>query len=160
MSDRLNLTPADALYLAVRMEQRAIRLYERAQLVFSQGKMKKVMEDILRDERVHLAAFQELLSREEPVSTENALLLDGEAGDILFQGGLTGAAREGAFDSLKSLLTFAADEEENAARRYAAYAARAQGRAREAFLDIAAQERRHLNRLREQLSLLEEEGDA
>lgn len=160
MSDRSNLTPAGALYIASRMEQRAIRLYERAQMVFSQGPMKKALEDILQDERVHLSAFQELLEKEEPVSAEDALLLDAEADSVLFQGGLTGAVREGAFDSLQSLLTFAADEEEAAARRYTDFAAKAQGRTKETFLDIASQERRHLERLKEQISLLKEERDA
>lgn len=160
MPDRSNLTPAGALYIASGMEQRAIRLYERALLVFSQSSLKKALEDILQDERVHLSAFQELLEKEEPVSAEEALILDAEAGAVLFQGGLTGAVREGAFDSLRSLLTFAADEEEAAARRYTDYAARAQGRTKDTFLDIAAQERRHLERLKEQIPLLEEERDA
>ena len=160
MPDRSSLTPAGALYIASRMEQRAIRLYERALLVFSQEQLKKTLEGILQDERVHLSAFQELLEKEEPVSAEEALILDAQAGTFLFQGGLTGAVREGAFDSLKSLLTFAADEEESAASRYAEYALRAQGRAKDTFLDIASQERRHLDRLKEQILLLKEEKDA
>ena len=159
MSDRLNLTPAQALYVAVRMEQRAVKLYERAQLVFAQGRMKKALDEILKDERVHLQTFNELLQKEGEVSAEDALLLDAEAGNVLFAGGLTGAVREGAFDSAKSLMQYAADEEEQAAKRYTQYAEKSTGRARETFLDIAAQERRHLERLLGQIFLLEEETD-
>ncbi len=159
MSDKLNLTPAMALYVAVRMEQRAISLYERAQLVFSQGRMKKALEEILHDERAHLSTFLELLAKEGEIPSEDALLLDTAAGSVLFPGGLTGAVREGAFDSAKSLMRYAADEEQNAAKRYLLFADRAEGRARDTFLDIASQEQRHLERLLGQIFLLEEELD-
>lgn len=159
MSDKLNLTPAQALYVAVRMEQRAIKLYERAQMVFSQGRMKQALEEILHDERVHLETFQGLLDKAGDINTEDALLLDTEAGTVLFAGGLTGAVREGAFDSAKSLMQYAADEEEQAAKRYNFYAERTEGAAKETFLDIARQEQRHLERLLGQIFLLEEELD-
>lgn len=160
MADRLNLSPAQAVYVAARMEKRAVNLYERALLVFAQGRMKTVMEELLRDEQAHLLGFERLQAMEGGVSPEVALLLDGEAGRTLFAGGLTGAVREGAFDSPLSLLRYAADEEERAAQIYTDFADAAHGDTRETFLLIARQERRHLERLLGQIFLLEEEMNA
>ena len=159
MTPPRKLSPAQAVYVAMRMEQRAVQLYERALLVFAQGRMKAVLEDLLREERAHLQGFERLARLEGEVSAQDALLLDGEAAQVLFSGGLTGATREGAFDSPLSLLRYAADEEERAAQRYTAFAQDASGDTRETFLLIARQERRHLERLLGQIYLLTEERD-
>ena len=156
MTHKRNLTPAEAVFVAAQMEQRAVSLYKRALLVFAQGKMKQVLQELLEDERSHLSGFERLQQMEGTVDPENALLLDSEAGRILFSGGLTGAVREGAFDSPFSLLRFAADEEESAAQRYLGFAETTQGETRETFLLIARQEQRHLERLKSQISQLEE----
>ena len=158
--DNRRLSPAQAVYVAMRMEQRAVKLYERALLVFAQGRMKTVLEDLLNEERAHLRGFERLSRLEGEVSGEDALLLDAEAAGLLFTGGLTGATREGAFDSPLSLLRYAADEEERAAERYTGFAEAASGDTRETFLLIARQERRHLERLLGQIFLLTEGKDA
>ena len=154
MGDQLDLSAAEALYLAVRMEARAVLLYERAGIVFGIGGLKAVLSELAREERAHQEDFLRLLQEEAPVAPERAMLLDAHSGDLLFEGGLTGAVREGAFDSAASLLRWAADEEERAMSRYSEFALLAKGEAREAFLHIAAQEEIHLKRLNEQLLLL------
>ena len=156
MTQKHNLTPAQAVYIATQMEQRAVSLYERALLVFAQGKMKQVLQELLEDERSHLSGFERLQQMEGTVAPEDALALDSEAGGILFSDGITGAVREGAFDSPISLLHFAADEEERAAQRYHGFAEATFGETRETFLLISWQEQRHLERLKTQISLLEE----
>ena len=160
MSTNFIKTPAQAVYIASCMEQRALAVYKRAALVFAQGRMKQVLADLIAEEQAHLDSFNRLSKLEGPVTQEEALLLDGQAAATLFAGGLTGAVREGAFDSPISLLRFAADEEERAAQRYTQFAAQAIGQTRETFLLIARQERRHLERLLGQIYLLTEEMDA
>ncbi len=154
MGEKLNLSAAEALYLAVRMEARAVLLYERARIVFGIIGLESVLSELAREERGHQADFLRLLNQEEPVAPERAMLLDAHAGDMLFEEGLTGAVREGAFDSAASLLRWAADEEERAMKRYSEFALLAKGEAREAFLHIAGQEEVHFKRLHEQLRLL------
>jgi rubrerythrin len=160
MSDIQNLSSAQAVYVAARMEQRAVALYERALMVFAQGRMKDVLQDLLKEEQAHLRGFQRLQEHEGPVGSEDGLLLDALAGEALFTGGLTGAVREGAFDSPLSLLRYAADEEERAAARYRQFAEKATGETKETFLLIARQEQRHLERLLGQIFLMEESLDA
>ena len=160
MVDKLKLTSAQAVYVAARMEQRAVTLYERALMVFAQGDMKQVIEDLLQEERAHLDTFLRLQKLEGEIAPEDALILDGEAENVLFTGGLTGAVREGAFDSPLSLLIYAADEEERAMAFYRAHAQNAQGDTRETFLLIARQEQRHFERLQQQISQLQEDMDA
>jgi len=161
MPDNLNLTSAQAVYVATRMEQRAVALYERALMVFAPGEeMKAVLSSLLREEQAHLDSFLRLQLLEGEVTEEDKLLLDGEAQSVLFSGGLAGAVREGAFDSPLSLLHYAADEEERAVARYHAYANNAHGNTRETFLLIARQEQRHLDRINTQIARLQEEADA
>lgn len=138
------LTPGEALYLAIQMEQNAISLYERGLMVFAQGAMKPVLRELLEEERAHKAGFERLLATQPAVSPERRQALDEEAGGLLFEGGLSGAVREGAFDSVFSLLRFAAHEEERAAARYHQLAKQNEGAVREAFLLIAQQEEIHL----------------
>lgn len=158
MPDKLNLSSAQAVYLATRMEQRAVELYQRALMVFAPGEeMKQVLTELLKEEQAHLDSFQRLQLLEGEVPAEDRLLLDGEAQGVLFSGGLTGAVREGAFDSPLSLLRYAADEEERAVSRYHAYANTAHGNTRETFLLIARQEQRHLDRLNTQIARLQED---
>ena len=159
MSNQLDLNVAEALFLAVQMEQRAISMYERALLVFRTGGLPGVMEALLSDERAHRETFERMLQMEAPVSPERQQLLGAAAGDLLFEGGLVGAVREGAFDSAGSLIAYAADEEERAAERYLSFSSLAAGHAKDTFLDIAAQERMHRERLLMRLDALRERED-
>jgi rubrerythrin len=151
MSGNLKFSAEEALYIALRMEERAISMYERALLVFSLGELKQVITGLLGEEKEHWDSFRQLMGREAQPGPERMLLLDDEAGKTLFSGGLTGAVREGAFDSGLSLLQYAADEEEHATKRYRDFALLAQGEARKAFLTIAEQEEQHLERLQAQI---------
>ena len=152
MSGKFEFSAGEALYIALRMEERAISLYERALLVFSLGELKQVMMDLLREEKEHRDSFRRLMDSDEgQPGPERTLLLDDEAGKALFTSGLTGAVREGAFDSGLSLLQYAADEEERAAKRYREFALLARGEARETFLMIAEQEALHLESLTAQI---------
>ncbi|NLX82647.1 MAG: hypothetical protein GXZ04_02350 [Clostridiales bacterium] len=160
MVDKTKLTSAQAVYVAARMEQRAVNLYERAQMVFALGEMKPVIEGLLHEERAHLDTFQRLQKMEGQVAPDDAQILDAEAENVPFTGGLMGAVREGAFDSILSLLIYAADEEERAMAFYRAQAQTAQGDTRETFLLIARQEQRHLERLQQQISQLQEDMNA
>ncbi len=133
-----------AFYTAVEMERRAVRMYERALLLFS-GACEGLIRDILAQEREHLRRFTEMGGQCGGV--EECALLSAQAADALFSGGLVEMQRVGAFDSPKSLLAFAAKEEAGAVERYTAFAARADGEFSRAFLDIAAEEQKHLKSL-------------
>lgn len=156
MGDGLNLSAAEALYLASGMEKRAISLYERALLVFGPF-AGDVIRELLADERAHLQGFLALLEKEPEGG--RAAELDAKVGDFLFEGGLTGAVREGAFDSPLSLLRYAADEEERAALRYGEIARAASGAVREVFLMIQRQEQEHLGALLARAEALSEGGN-
>lgn len=159
MSSQLNLSVAEALFLAVQMEQRAISMYERALLVFRIGNLPDILEMLLFDERAHREMFERMLQHEVPVNPERQQLLSAATGDLLFEGGLVGAVREGAFDSAVSLLSYAADEEERAAARYRQFAEIAAGQVKDTFLDIALQEQTHRERLLERLRAQRERAD-
>ena len=89
MGEKRNLSAAEALYLAERMEARAVQLYERARVVFSLGALGVLLSDLAREERGHQTEFALLLEKEAPVAPERAMLLDAQAGNMLFEGGLT-----------------------------------------------------------------------
>lgn len=154
MHQHTHLSPGEALYLASRMEQKAISLYKRALLVFAQGEMRPVIDQLIAEEEAHKAGFDRLLASQPEVDALRKQDLECQAGSLLFEGGLTGAVREGAFDSALSLLRFAADEEERAAARYHQLAKENQGEVREAFLLIAQQEEIHLAMLLHRVAAL------
>lgn len=158
MNDKMKLTPQEALYIACQMEKRAISLYERASLVFSALGFKEILRDLLLDEQAHLTGFTALMQGGEEIGGERALLLDQLAGGVLFEGGLSGAVREGAFDSAASLLRYAADEEEAAAERYQAFAKISSGQTAATFKRVALSELSHLRKLLDRLDQLTQEG--
>ena len=131
----------EALYIASEMEKRAIKLYERALMLFGQGPCKEALSAILQDEKGHLASFQ-ALGAQEP-GFEQAQLLSAQAAEVLFAGGLMEAQRKGAFQSVKSLYSYAADQEAEAIERYGSFAAQLDGGAAEAFRAIAEEEKQH-----------------
>ena len=137
----------EALYIACEMEKRAIRLYERALLVFPDGESQEAVYAILQDERGHLERFSQMGAR--TPDFHQAQLLSAQAAQTLFPGGLVEAQRKGAFASARSLYAFAAGEEERAVSRYGEFAALLSGEAAEAFSAILAEEKQHLARFRE-----------
>ena len=144
----------EALYIACQMENRAIRLYERALAVFADGACQDAVRVILAEERTHLAQFTRMGA--ETPEFERAQLLAAQAAGVLFSGGLVEAQRKGAFASVRSLYAYAAAEEEEAIRQYSAFASSLTGGAASAFSAIALEEKQHLCKLNALLSQLEE----
>ncbi|MBR3107963.1 MAG: hypothetical protein IKH30_12435 [Clostridia bacterium] len=140
---------AEALFIACEMEKRAIRLYERALEVFTDGPCQEAMHAILSDEKRHLARFTEMGG--EAPDFERARLLAAQAAEVLFSGGLVEAQRKGAFDSVLRLYQYAAEEEKNAAESYGAFAAQLSGPAAAAFRQIKTEETGHLQKLNEMI---------
>ena len=132
----------EAAFLACEMERQAIRLYERALLLFPQGETGQAIREILAEERSHLAQFEGL--GKAACSFEQAQLLSAQAAQTLNAGGLMAAQRKGAFASPLSLYCYAAKEEENAIRTYTSFAKALSDEAAQAFLTIANEEKRHL----------------
>ncbi|MBR1586537.1 MAG: hypothetical protein IJ662_13435 [Clostridia bacterium] len=145
----------EALYIACEMEKRAIRLYERALAVFSDGPCQQAVRAILADERNHLNQFAQM-GAESP-DFERAQLLSAQAARVLFSGGLTEAHRKGAFDSVPALYAFAAEEEREAIARYGEFAAQLTGPAAAAFTAIQLEEKQHLLHLNELIAQAKEE---
>ena len=140
----------EALYIACEMEKRAIRLYERALTLFSEAPCQSAIRNILADERKHLEQFARMGA--ETPGFERGQLLSAQASRMLFSGGLVEAQRKGAFESVKRLYAYAAEEEKNAVTQYSAFAAQLTGSASAAFTAIALEEGQHLKKLNELLS--------
>lgn len=142
-------TAGDALYIACEMEKRAVKLYERAALIWPDGPIAAAIGDMLSQEREHLRRFTHMLSGRVPEHAE-ALVLSARAAGILFDEGLGGAAREGAFASPAELLAYAAGQEALAVDCYTQFAAAcaAYTEAQAAFLAIAQEEGQHLATLK------------
>lgn len=135
----------EALYIACEMEKRAIRLYERALMVFGDGPCREAISAILKDERGHLAQFSAMGAKEP--GFENAQLLSAQASGVIFSGGLVEAQRKGAFDSPERLFAYAAEEEAGAVQRYGEFAEQLKGDIAAAFHAIVLEETRHFAKL-------------
>ncbi len=142
----------DALYIASEMEKRAVKLYERAVMLWPDADMAEAIRSMLADEQQHLKHFNQMLGDEVPAQAD-ALLLSAYAAGVLFEGGLHAAAKNGAFDSPKALLRYAAAQEQIAIDSYTRFAAQCEHapEAKAAFLQIAQQETLHLAALNRSL---------
>lgn len=143
----------EAAYLACEMERQAIRLYERALLLFQENEISQAIEEILAEERSHLAQFESLGKAD--YSFEKAQLLSAKAAKTLNAGGLMAAQRKGAFASPRALFLYAAGEEKNAIETYTAFSRQLSGDAAAAFCQIAQEEKRHLTEFEGFLNALE-----
>lgn len=139
-----------ALTVAMEMERRAIRTYERALLLAKDEEVRKGIEDILGDERRHLKRFTEMWDKTVN-SAEQQVLLQAMAADVLFRGGVTEMARENALTTLTGLYRYAMESEANAVETYTKFAEKCEGEARAAFLEIVREEAGHLAELKEKL---------
>ena len=102
------------------------------------------------DEQEHLAQFR-ALGGKDGLTDERRVALSAAASNILFEGGLMGAARAGLLRDVDSMLRFAMLAEETSARKYREFASMAPSLdAREALERIAAEEDRHLTDLQTQ----------
>ncbi|MBR6788083.1 MAG: ferritin-like domain-containing protein [Clostridia bacterium] len=143
----------DALYIASEMEKRAVKLYERAAMLWPDNEMTPAIEGMLADEKQHLKHFTALMGDTVPAQAD-ALLLSAYAGGILFEGGLHAAARQGAFNSPEALIRYAAAQEQIAVDSYTRFAAQCDHApaAQSAFLQIAQEESLHLTALHRALA--------
>ncbi len=144
----------EALYIACEMEKRAVRLYERALVMFADGPCQAAIRAILADERRHLAQFSQM-GVQEP-GFERAQALSAQAAGVLFSGGLMEAQRKGAFSSVKNLYAYAAEEEKDAIRSYGEFAKSVSGPAAQMFRAIESEEKQHLMQLNGLLFSLED----
>ena len=110
-----------ALTVAMEMERRAIRTYERALLLAKDEEVRKGIENILGDERRHLKRFTEMWDKTVN-SAEQQVLLQAMAADVLFRGGVTEMAREDALTTLTGLYRYAMESEANAVETYTKFA--------------------------------------
>ena len=143
----------EALLIACEMERRAIRVYERGLTICKDPELKGLIAKFHGEEAEHLKRFSRMGSVSLEMSDlEQQLLLSSYAAQVLFPGGLMQAYREGAFQSVLSLVQFARDSEETAVRVYREFASAVEDTAvRDMFETIAQEEQMHLKTLEEQL---------
>ncbi|MBR4081778.1 MAG: ferritin family protein [Clostridia bacterium] len=145
-----------ALSVAVEMEKRAIRTYERALMIVRDEAVAAGVRDILSDERGHLELFSSM-AQGVPAPAEERLLTEAMAADALFSGGVMEMARREGFQSVEKLYQFAADSERSAVKNYTAFAELSTDEnVKQAFLSIAQEEAGHLAALEHQLQQMQE----
>jgi len=145
-----------ALCIAVEMERRAIRIYERAMMITADERVKASIQDILKDEREHLRQFSAMKGAAGLDVQEERMLLQAMAAEMLFPGGVMEMERSKALSTMRGLYTFAAESEQDAVEKYGAFAKKcADPNVRQAFLSIAKEEATHLADLREKLDSME-----
>jgi len=146
---------AHALSVAIEMEKRAIRTYERALMIVKDAAVAEGIRSILADEKEHLRRFFSLRNMGEAVAAEDRILSEAMAADALFTGGVMEMARAQGLDSVAGLYAFAAESEKDAVEKYTAFAEMSTDEnVKKAFLTIAAEESGHLvalNREQEKL---------
>lgn len=141
-----------ALCVAVEMERRAIRVYERALALSPAAEVAEGIRSILSDEREHLKRFSAMQAEYPVAADEEKLLISGMAAEVLFTGGVMEMHREHALTTLRGLYQYAAESEANAVETYGGFAQRCQDeRVREAFMAIVHEESQHLTELTEKL---------
>jgi len=132
----------EALFIACEMERRAVKMYQRGAMLFPH--LKEPLQNYEMEERTHLKAFQMMGDKMGGLPHEDQMLLSAYAASVLFPGGLMEASRENAFSDLASFLNYAAGQEQEAIRRYTAFAEDcADEEAKNMFLAIAHEEEGH-----------------
>ena len=133
----------EALYIACEMEKRAVKMYQRGGMVCPH--MKDILAQYELEERSHLARFAQMgETLGGAASVEDQILLNAQAAQVIFAGGLMEAQRENAFNDLHSFLTYAADQEAQAIQTYRQFADLSESaEAHEMFLAIADEETVH-----------------
>lgn len=144
-----------ALCIAVEMERRAIRVYERALMLAQDAQVRAGIEEILADERRHLQRFSAMRECHMVDEAEERLLISSMAAEVLFTGGVMEMKREQALKTLKGLYQYAADSEADAVRTYADFAKKcADPAVHDVFMDIVREESSHLVELRGKLAAM------
>lgn len=144
-----------ALCIAVEMERRAIRVYERALMLTTDEQVRRGINEILSDERRHLQRFSEMRACHQLDEAEERLLISSMAAEVLFTGGVMEMKREQALTTLRGLYQYAADSEADAVRTYADFAKKCTDPAlHDVFMDIVREESSHLVELRGKLAAM------
>lgn len=144
-----------ALCIAVEMERRAIRVYERALMLAQDAQVRAGIEEILVDERRHLQRFSAMRECRMMDEAEERLLISSMAAEVLFTGGVMEMKREQALTTLRGLYQYAADSEADAVRTYADFAKKcADPAVHDVFMDIVREESSHLVELRGKLAAM------
>ena len=150
-----------ALCIAVEMERRAVRVYERALMITSDPAVCRGIQDILKDEQEHLRRFTAMKADYPAGEEEEKLLLQALASEMLFPGGVMELERAEGLATLKGLYTYACESEQTAVERYLAFAAKCASPAvNQCFRAIAKEEATHLAELKKVVAELQEEADA
>ena len=145
-----------ALCVAVEMERRAIRVYERALMLVKDEEVRRGIEQILRDEKEHYRRFLEMKEAAGQVEDEEQVITQALGADVLFSGGLMELERAKALATLPGLYAYAAESEENAVETYLDFASRCKDeRVAGTFKAIAAEESGHFGDLKERLREIE-----
>ena len=144
-----------ALCVAVEMERRAIRVYERALMLAKDEQVRKGIREILADEKEHLRRFSAMKEACHGDGAEERMLMQAMAAEMLFPGGVMELERAKGLDTMHGLYEFAAESEQSAVENYMAFAEKCQQpEIAEAFTSIAAEETFHLAELKRKLEQL------
>ena len=139
----------EALCVAVEMERRAIRVYERALLLAADGAVRGGIETILQQEREHLSSFMRMRESYPAGAQEERTLLQAMGAEALFPGGVMEMECAQGLTTLEGLYAFAADSEQHAMETYRSFAEKCRdAKVAEAFRAIAEEESGHLVSLR------------
>ena len=134
-----------ALCVAVEMERRAIRVYERALMLATAPAVIEGIKEILGDEREHLKRFSEMKAQHPVPMDEEKLLISSMAAEVLFTGGVMEMKREQALLTLEGLYRYAADSEAGAVETYGSFAEKcADEKVHDTFMAIVREESEHL----------------
>ena len=145
-----------ALCVAVEMEKRAIRVYERALMLAKDPEVISGIREILADEREHLRRFSEMKEEHPVPADEEKLLISSMAAEVLFSGGVMEMKREQALTTLIGLYRYAAESEAGAVETYGGFAEKcADQRVEDTFMAIVREESEHLTVLLDKLEKLQ-----
>ena len=145
-----------ALCVAVEMERRAIRVYERALLLATDPAVVAGIREILADEKEHLRRFNEMKGNHPVPAEEEKLLISSMAAEVLFTGGVMEMKREQALTTLEGLYRYAAESEAGAVETYGQFASKCvDERVHDTFMSIVREESEHLSVLLEKLDQMQ-----
>ena len=134
-----------ALCVAVEMERRAIRVYERALMLATDPAVVAGIEEILADEKEHLRRFSEMKAEYPVTADEEKMLISSMAAEVLFTGGVMEMKREQALATLNGLYRYAAESEAGAVETYGGFASKcSDARVHDTFMAIVNEESEHL----------------
>ena len=142
-----------ALCVAVEMEKRAIRVYERALMLVTDPEVEKGIREMLADEQQHLCRFSAMREDCGCAPQEDRMLIQAMGAEVLFPGGVMEMERAKGLTTLKGLYEFAAESEYDAMHKYVDFAEKCEDKTiRGAFLTIAGEEAAHYAELQRRLS--------